>query len=210
MAVLPQLYSGVLFAWHPLLMVLGYLGFMTEGILAAYKFRNLDGTPRVLAIQNHGWIQLASSTCVGLGLYIIYRNKAINGKLHFSSLHGKVGAIVLILTAAAPVLGISSFKKLGLITKFPERWQPQIKWLHRALSIFTWMLALVAMQLDLPHPAVFQGFWCRLWQAGVLALGACVLFILRQRIGKTSLPTTASRSRVNSFSSFSFLPSKTR
>ena len=36
---------------------------MTEGILTAYKFRHLDGGPRVLAIQNHGWIQ------VGWGLF---------------------------------------------------------------------------------------------------------------------------------------------
>jgi hypothetical protein len=66
-------------------------GFMTEGILAAVKFRNLDGGPRVLAIQNHGWIQVAATLSTALGFGAIYRNKALKGKKHFTSLHGKVG-----------------------------------------------------------------------------------------------------------------------
>lgn len=38
------------------------------------------------------------------------------------------------LALAAPVMGILSFRKLGLITRFPERWHPTIKWAHRAVS----------------------------------------------------------------------------
>lgn len=65
-------------------------GFMTEGILAAVKFRNLDGGPRVLGIQNHLWIQVASTVCVALGFLAIFWNKVLHGKVHFKSLHGKV------------------------------------------------------------------------------------------------------------------------
>ncbi len=65
-------------------------GFMTEGILAAYKFRSLDGGSRVQAILNHGWIQTAATISIGLGFLAIYRNKMLKGKVHYKSLHGKV------------------------------------------------------------------------------------------------------------------------
>ena len=76
LAVLPGAYGGELFAWHPLFMAVGFLGFMTEGILAAYRFRATDGGVRVQAIQNHGWIQAAATVAVASGFLAIYRNKA--------------------------------------------------------------------------------------------------------------------------------------
>lgn len=74
---------------------------MTEGIVAAYRFRNLDGGPRVQAIQNHGWIQGAATVSVALGFLAIWRNKAAKGKPHFTSLHGKVRGAV----GGAPAAG---------------------------------------------------------------------------------------------------------
>lgn len=72
---LPGIFSGVLFAWHPVLMSAGFLGLMTEGILRAVAFRNLEGLQRVRAIQRHGWIQGAASACISLGFAAIYANK---------------------------------------------------------------------------------------------------------------------------------------
>ena len=81
LAVLPGAYGGELFAWHPLFMAVGFLGFMTEGILAAYRFRATDGGARVQAIQNHGWIQAAATVAVASGFLAIYRNKASGAEL---------------------------------------------------------------------------------------------------------------------------------
>lgn len=72
---LPGAFSGVLFAWHPLLMSAGFLGLMTEGILKAVAFRNLEGVQRVRAIQSHGWIQAGAAACITLGFAAIYANK---------------------------------------------------------------------------------------------------------------------------------------
>ena len=76
LAVLPGVYAGELFAWHPLFMTLGFLGFMTEGILTAVRFRPNEGMARVVAISNHGLIQAGSAGCVGIGFYAIFRSKA--------------------------------------------------------------------------------------------------------------------------------------
>jgi cytochrome b-561 domain-containing protein 2 len=75
-AVLPGIYRGDLFSFHPLLMSIGFLGFMSEGILAAHRLRhNTDGATRVAGLQNHMWIQFTSTVCITLGFYAIYRNK---------------------------------------------------------------------------------------------------------------------------------------
>ncbi len=43
------------------------------------------------------------------------------------------GLASLILSILAPLQGVISFRKLGIIQKFPERLQPSIKALHRSV-----------------------------------------------------------------------------
>lgn len=45
-----------------------------------------------------------------------------------------MGALNLLLVALAPLLGVVSFRKMGIITKLPEDVQPRVKWLHRMVS----------------------------------------------------------------------------
>ena len=75
LSVLPEVYAGELFPWHPILMGIGFLGFMCEGIIAAYKLRGSDGNARVTALQNHMWVQVASTISIMLGFWAIYHNK---------------------------------------------------------------------------------------------------------------------------------------
>lgn len=191
MALLPSAYQGELFAWHPLMFTLGFVGFMTEGIMTAVRFRPNEGTTRVAAITNHALIQCASTACCCLGFYAIFHNKNLKGKQHFTSLHGKVGLVTFLLSLASPLLGALSFRRLGLVQRLPEGWQPQMKWLHRLISAYAYVMGMVTMQLPLPHSAVLTGAWCRLWQAGIVSLGACMLYVLRGRIsGRTVLPSS--------------------
>ncbi|KAL4443035.1 hypothetical protein ABPG77_008526 [Micractinium sp. CCAP 211/92] len=190
MAMLPAAYRGELFAWHPLMFTLGFIGFMTEGIMAAVRFRPNEGSTRVAAITNHALIQCAATACCCLGFYAIFHNKNLKGKQHFTSLHGKVGLLTFCLALASPLLGALSFRRLGLVQRFPDGWQPRLKWLHRLISVYAYVTAMVAMQLPLPHQAVLTGLWCRAWQACVAALAACVLYVLRGRIsGSRVLPS---------------------
>lgn len=62
----------------------------------------------------------------------------LKGKAHFTSLHGKVGLVAFSLAMAAPLLGVLSFRRLGLIQRFPEPWQPRLKWLHRLVGGVAW------------------------------------------------------------------------
>lgn len=65
----------VLFSWHPTFMLLGFLGFMTLGVVRSITFRKLDGSPRVKAIQIHAFLQVGAVLCITLGLAAIVANK---------------------------------------------------------------------------------------------------------------------------------------
>lgn len=115
-----SLFDSSLFSWHPLFMSLGFILFMTEGVMSAVTLRGIPpGHQRVLAIQSHALMQLRSLVCVIIGFAVIYRNKAIHSKPHFVSSHAKVGLATLILAVIMPILGAVSFKSLGLLTLLP-------------------------------------------------------------------------------------------
>ncbi|EFJ53321.1 hypothetical protein VOLCADRAFT_120257 [Volvox carteri f. nagariensis] len=135
------LFDNTLFAWHPAFMSIGYIVFMTEGLIAAIHFRQIDGPERVKAIWSHALLQLRAVICVIIGFGVIYRRKIILGKPHFVSLHAKFGLATLILSILMPLWGL--------------------------LGLLTWLLALVTIELALPHPAVNKGWLTLAWQIGV-------------------------------------------
>ncbi|CAL8469828.1 g9370 [Coccomyxa elongata] len=156
-------------------MALAFLGFMAEGVVTSILFRSKDGQDRVHAIQRHLLIQAFAFLCLLGGFYAIYQNKVVHGKEHFKSVHGKFGLATFILGIVAPLGGLISFRRLGLLQKFPDKMQPRIKWAHRNIGILTWLLALVTIQLALTHHAVWKGWVTRVWQLAVVLLGALVV-----------------------------------
>ena len=47
----------------------------------------------------------------------------------------QLGLLTLVLTGLSPVLGAVSFRKLGIIQRFPDHWQPRLKKLHKLVSM---------------------------------------------------------------------------
>ena len=78
------IFNGTLFSWHPTLMSLAFLGFMTEGVTTAILFRSKDGNERVAAIQKHLIWQLLGFACLLGGFAAIYRNKVGHPLIRFS------------------------------------------------------------------------------------------------------------------------------
>lgn len=186
------LYNGTLFAWHPILMSIGFLGAMGEGAITALKFRAVEGPPRASAIMQHFWMQLLAVAAVSGGFWAIYQNKVNNGKSHFKTTHGKFGLVTIILTAAAPLGGILSFRRFGLLPRLPVNLQAHVKWLHRKVGLAAWLLALVTIQLGLSHPSVNKGILTLAWQAAVVLIGllVCVMAYTEQHAAP-ALPQTS-------------------
>ncbi len=80
--------------------------------------------------------------------------------------------------------------------RFPERWQPRIKALHRQLGLATWLLALATVQLALPHPAVSMGLITTAWQAGVAAVGGLMLLLAWKAGAANKAPESAAMKTV--------------
>lgn len=180
-------FDGSLFSWHPLFMSLGFLIFMSEGILGALSFRALDNQARVAAIIGHALMQVRAMVLVLLGFAVIFQNKRVHNKHHFMSTHSKWGLAALILTLLSPALGVLSFKRLGLFQMLPDTLQPHVKLFHRRLGIVTWLVALVAIQLALPHKAVYIPVVTEVWQAAIM-VGAFAVVLLYNKKGGTAGP----------------------
>lgn len=176
---LPALWRGVLFAWHPALMSVGFLSFMTEGLITARELRPTEGAVRVARLWHHAKIQCAAALCVLLGFYAIWENKRRNGKAHLTSLHGKLGAVTLALALGSPLGGAVSFRAVGLLPRLPLAWHPTIKWAHRWGGALAWHMALVTMAVVVPHKAVLLGVSARVFQLALASAGACMLSLLR-------------------------------
>ena len=68
-------YNATLFCWHPIMMSLGFLGLMAEGILMAVNLRSVEGGHRVIAIQLHASVQALGIASIAIGFWAIWRNK---------------------------------------------------------------------------------------------------------------------------------------
>jgi len=170
--------GAVLFTYHPSAMAMGFGLLMTLGVASALKLRALGpGPERVKAIWAHAAVQVFGLAFALGGFIAIYRNKAMKGKQHFTSTHGQVGLLAMLLAALSPVLGSGAFARLGLLTRLPESVRPAAKWVHRKVGVCAWGAGILAILLALPHPSVFRDGGVTLaWQAMVVvaaAVGTC-------------------------------------
>jgi cytochrome b-561 domain-containing protein 2 len=161
-------------------MSMGFGLLMTLGVASSCKLRTLGGGPeRVRAIWAHAACQTGAVAFALGGFGAIYRNKAIKGKEHFTTTHGKVGLLAMALTVLAMLLGGGAFARLGLLARLPEPVRPAVKWAHRKLGALAWAAGILAVMLALPHPAVFRaGGVTLVWQGCVVVAAACVAYML--------------------------------
>lgn len=76
-SIAADIFNTTLFALHPIFISLGFLGFMSEGVLLAHSFRLLDGPDRVKAIWQHAIMQVAACISIATGFGAIYLNKVL-------------------------------------------------------------------------------------------------------------------------------------
>lgn len=84
-------FNTTLFALHPIFISVGFLGFMSEGILQAHSFRSLEGSERLRTVWRHATVQIFACISIAIGFGAIYFNKvrvysAQHIKVHPSSL----------------------------------------------------------------------------------------------------------------------------
>lgn len=97
-------------------------------------------------------------------------------KLSFNFI--QCGAITAILAVSASAGGVTAFRKMGVIQKFPERMHKTLKWMHRNVSgalvalgfanptqlnllllqlgLITYYSGLLTIEIALTHAAVYK------------------------------------------------------
>ena len=127
-------YSPAWFSYHPIFMILGYLGFMSNAIFFERWGANH---------WTHMNLQLISVACSDFAYYVIYTNKNMANKNHNTSWHSWIGLFCIILQ------NIQSFG--SMYTLWPNKSRKNIKpmdiTLHKWGGRFMFISVLITMHL---------------------------------------------------------------
>jgi Eukaryotic cytochrome b561 len=114
-----------------------------------------------------------------------------HGKLHFQSLHGKIGLGATIAAPTAALGGALSFRKLGLLTHVSPTVQARVKALHRASGPVVLAAAFVNVFIGLGLKGAGPRDTLHTYQrAALITLGVAEAYMLwgpavAQRLGLT-------------------------
>lgn len=87
-------------------MSVAYMACMGEGILLAKAAAGKAGQAKLLL---HLWTQAVASLLALAGFWAIYENKNRNKAKHFTSNHGKLGALTVFATVGVSVGGLVAY-----------------------------------------------------------------------------------------------------
>lgn len=86
------------FGWHPFAMILGFVGLASNATI----IKKIGGAQNT---RIHGYL-MSAATALGLfGGYVIYTNKEMFHKAHYTTNHGKFGLVVMIVYVSLGLAG---------------------------------------------------------------------------------------------------------
>ncbi|XP_072522591.1 transmembrane reductase CYB561D2 isoform X2 [Salminus brasiliensis] len=125
-------------------MTLGFSFFMTEAILLFSPHSSPVGKLKHQTKARLHWIlQVLSSSCAVVGLVVIFYNKHLNGKPHFTTWHGLIGVLTVC------VVVVQSVGALPLLYhKLAKGWSlAKLKRYHAASGLLTYLLGSISLLL---------------------------------------------------------------
>eukprot|EP01061_Rhynchopus_euleeides_P021172 TRINITY_DN34475_c0_g1_i2.p1 TRINITY_DN34475_c0_g1~~TRINITY_DN34475_c0_g1_i2.p1 ORF type:complete len:221 (+),score=52.34 TRINITY_DN34475_c0_g1_i2:104-766(+) len=161
-----------LFQWHVILMAVGYIWLMVEGIAAGKSMvRSTAVADRLWWKQAHMAIFSAALAASLGGFGVIYYNKSVANRDHFKSWHGTVGAIAVTCFTLQSLLGYAIYFALPSKLKVPLGTQHKIRKTHSYAAFAAVALGLAALLLGL-----VSNYAAKRWSAEVrVALGGGIV-----------------------------------
>lgn len=182
-----------LFSWHPTLMVLAFVVGMWEALLAFNKessmFVNFARPSKVLIHQCLNVFAVSASIT---GFIVIYYNKHINDKPHFTTWHGLFG-LMTVIAVTIQSLGGDFVKYEGLRSLFGiKKSLGALKIYHATSGLVTFTLVMCTMML-----AMYSNWFASQvgWVLWLLCIG-CISFmavIVMNQVVTEYLPRTQGR-----------------
>ncbi|KAF5300505.1 hypothetical protein FQA39_LY02304 [Lamprigera yunnana] len=140
-------YELFFFTWHPVLLSLGWVLLMGEGILIfAPGNRLTTALSHKTKVKLHWIIQSISLGSGVIGFIVIYINKDLHNKPHFHSWHGILGLISTVLFIPVGMSGIIALYSFN----FRDYIHPiTTKLIHRICGVATFVAGGVTILLSL-------------------------------------------------------------
>jgi hypothetical protein len=123
--------SWTWFNWHPLMMLVGFVAMAGNAALIK-KIGGYENT------KMHGYLMSACIAVTSFAWYVIYSNKEMYNKAHLMTIHGKLGAAIMVgyfgvgifgAVALHPDFGIlKTNKSLRLMHKLGGRLLTALAW----------------------------------------------------------------------------------
>jgi cytochrome b-561 len=142
-----------IFNWHPILMTLGFVVFMTEALLA-YKAPWSDASTRAARKTSHWAFHSLAALCVLFGLIAVFNShnlKRPEPMPNLYSAHSCLGLFTVALAAFQFALGCAAY----LWPKFSLATRVALGPIHRFLGLATWCLGLAAAATGLQEKTTF-------------------------------------------------------
>lgn len=181
-----------LFSWHPTLMAIAFCLLMFEGLLVFSPHSSLiNPKNRVARITWHWVILTAALLAAAVGMGIIYYNKHINNKPHFTSWHGYIGILTL---------GYFAMQALGgVVAKYSRQLLPTFKVVDvRLYHVLSGLVVTVLVNMTLCLSMYSNWFTKNIegssWYACAFALVFMTILAVQQ-ITQNHLPRLLNRLR---------------
>ncbi|RUP43725.1 eukaryotic cytochrome b561-domain-containing protein [Jimgerdemannia flammicorona] len=141
------------FAWHPALMTI-LLVAVTEGILILQP--TTTPAEKATGLNLHKWTLIIGYTCAIGGSSVIFYNKVLSGKEHFTTTHSQLGAFTSSYLLIQLLFGLSM---VYLPNLFGGVGKAKALWKYHRLSgyflfIFVWVTAQFGAHSDWYGPCI--------------------------------------------------------
>ncbi|XP_067937493.1 transmembrane reductase CYB561D2-like [Watersipora subatra] len=166
-----------LFSWHPFLMTLAFVLFMTEGILMFSQQSSFIRGDRKLQVRSHWVFQVMMLTCAILGCMAIFTNKNNNNVAHFTTAHGRLGAITVFLSCGQVLAGIGLLYP-NLIKNFVSLGQAKIY--HATFGLLNYTLVTLDLNFAMRSDWAVANITGVAWYVCVACIDILALVIMTQ------------------------------
>ncbi|XP_068598388.1 transmembrane reductase CYB561D2 [Brachionichthys hirsutus] len=166
-----------LFSWHPFFMTLSFSFFMTEAILLfSPQGSPIKRFPHKTKGRVHWMLQSACVCCAVLGVAAIAYNKYLNDKPHFTSWHGLLGLLTVLVVvlqslAAVPLIYHSLVKGWSLA---------KLKRYHAASGLVTYLLGSLSLLFGLSSTWFTASVSGYAWYLSALCPALAALVMMNQ------------------------------
>ena len=141
-----------LFGYHPMMMLLAFLGVAPEVALSTHHMRRSRSMAvRTTATLRHIFLALAMKSFALVGFCVIFVNKSMRKKHHFTSWHGLIGLITVLAVVVQVTIGLVYYLKLM------NAQLALLRRLHRFMFFVVALLGSVSMSIGIGGTS--YGMW---------------------------------------------------